>query len=587
MDGSGATIDTLARGVAAQREGRAAEAEAGFRAAYAAAPEQPMAAYLLGRLLLASHAQRPDRVEEATLLLRHALALRPDDLDTRRALAEACLAAGWLGEAIDCYRAVLARRPDDTTAALRLAGALLQQGDAPAALATAEPVLRLAPALAEAWHVTGAALRALGRHEPAQRHLQRAVQLDPSHARAWMSLGHVAADRNFPAAAEAYLREAVACAPTLAAAHASLGAALTEAGSLPQAIAACDQAIALAPADPVAHWHRATAHLLNGDFAAGWADFEWRKQHPRFAADFPPLPGPAWDGTPLAGRSLLLRAEQGLGDTIQFARFLPGLAAQNGAAQGGRVILACRPAALPALAPLLAQLPIELAASDAAPAADCHADLGSLPHLLAVRPATIPGATGYLRADPARMAHWWPEADGFARVGLVWAGNPAHRNDARRSLPPSAVAAILAAAEAAPRLRFASLQKGPRAIEATTRYGLADHSAALTDFAATAAAIARLDLVITVDSAVAHLAGAMAKPTWLLLPFAPDWRWLLNRSDTPWYTSLRLFRQTAPGDWSSVAARVAAALIAGYRDSKQDLLFVNKKKQKNFSSMGV
>jgi tetratricopeptide (TPR) repeat protein len=580
MDVCAATaIEVLADSVQAQRDGRLAQAEAGYRSAFDAAPEQPMAAYLLGRLLLATHTEGAGRAEEAALLLRHALALRPDDLDTRRALAEACLATGCAVEAIDLLRAVLARRPDDGIAGLRLAAALLEQGEPALALDAVEAVLRRAPALAEAWHLAGVALRALARPDTAQHHLQRAVQLDPADARAWMSLGHAAADRNLPAAAEAYLREAVDRAPGLAAAHASLGAVLTESGRLAEAIAACDRAIALSPDDPVAHWHRATAHLLAGDFAAGWADFEWRKRHPRFAADFPPHPAPAWDGGPLAGRTLLVRAEQGLGDTIQFARFLPGLAAQ-----GGRVILACRPVALQALAPLLAQLPIDLAAADAAPAADCHADLGSLPHLLGIRPATMPGAHGYLTADPARAARWWPDTGGLARVGLVWAGNPAHRNDANRSLPPAAVATILAAAEAAPRLRFASLQKGPRAAEAPVRYDLPDHSAALTDLAETAAAISRLDLVITIDSAVAHLAGALGAPTWLLLPVAPDWRWMLNRTDTPWYASMRLFRQTAPGDWSGVAARVAAALVSAYKEG-EDLLFVNKKKQKNFSSM--
>lgn len=559
MDGL-ATIDLLADSLAAQRAGRMAEAEAGYRSAFDAAPDEPMAAYLLGRLLLATRDQSADRADEALLLLRHALALRPDDLDTRRALAEACLLAGWPEEAADLCRAVLSRQPGDTVAGLRLAGALLQLGQPAPALDAAEAVLRAAPALAEAWYLAGVALRALGQPEAAERRLRRAVECDPGHARAWMSLGHTASDRGLPAAAEACLREAVTRAPDLAAAHASLGSVLTEAGRLAEAIAACDQALALAPDDPIAHWHRATAHLLAGDYAAGWADFEWRKRHPQFAADFPPHPSPAWDGGPLDGRSLLVRAEQGLGDAIQFARFLPALAAP-----GARVTLACRPPALHALAPLLAQLPIDFSADPTQPA-DCHVDLLSLPHLLGLRLDTIPAAEGYLAADPLRAARWWPEPGGLARVGLVWAGNPAHRNDARRSLPPSAVAAILAAAEAAPSLRFESLQKGPRAAEAPIRYDIADHSARLTDFAETAAAIAGLDLVITIDSAVAHLAGALGKETWLMLPFAPDWRWLCERRDSPWYASMRLFRQHAAGDWGSVAARVAAALIRRYRD---------------------
>ncbi|OJY70276.1 MAG: hypothetical protein BGP12_21215 [Rhodospirillales bacterium 70-18] len=610
--------DELAAALRAHRDGRLAEAEALYRRVLDRAPGEPMAPYLLGLLTLSD-----GRAAEAEMLLRYALALRPHDTDTSRALARACAATGARGEAIDLYRAVLAARPDDAAAGVNLANvlrdegalaeaeaacraalalrsdlmeghvtlgsillaagdatsavdayraavalrpdsavahtglgmALLHAGQAAEALDASGTATLCGPALAEAWFVAGTALRALGRAGEALDSLQRAVRLDAGHARAWMNLGHAAADLDRPAAAENYLNEAIARDPGLAEAHASLGAVLTEAGRLPAAVAACDRALALRPGMAVAHWHRAVAHLLAGNFAAGWADFEWRKRHLRFAAHFRPLDGTPWDGGALVGRSILLRAEQGLGDTIQFARYVPVLAAM-----GARVVLACAPA----LASLLAQLPAEIVPNAGhLPATDCWADLLSLPYLLGTRPETIPAPEGYLCPPPGRrVTRAGLARGGLLRVGLIWAGNPAHRNDTRRSLPGRAVAAILAAAEAAPGLRFTSLQHGPRGAEAAALYDLPDRSADMTDFAATAALIDGLDLVVAADTAVAHLAGAMGKPVWLLLPFAPDWRWMAGRADSPWYAGMRLFRQSAPGDWGSVAARVAAGLIA-------------------------
>jgi hypothetical protein len=247
------------------------------------------------------------------------------------------------------------------------------------------------------------------------------------------------------------------------------------------------------------------------------------------------LPGPQWDGSDPAGRTILVHAEQGFGDTIQFARYLPRI--------GSHVVLCCdRP-----LVPLLGQLhSVDVVAKDAAiPAYDCWIDQMSLPRVFGTRLETIPAAEGYLCAEA------WSSAlpDGF-KVGLAWAGNPAHSNDLRRSMPATAMQRILAV----PGVSFISLQVGARAGE------LSLPPPTLDDFAATASLIAALDLVITVDTAVAHVAGALGKPAWVLLPYAPDWRWLLGRSDSPWYNSLRLFRQRVPGDWDAVTEEVAGEL---------------------------
>jgi len=403
-------------------------------------------------------------------------------------------------------------------------------------------------------------LRALGRPDAAVVALEQAVARDPGHARAWLALGNAEADRDRLEAAIGHLRHAATLDPALPEASTSLGFALTQAGRLTEAIAACNAAIAIDPAFAPAWWNRAVARLLGGDFAGGFADAEWRKRHPRFAADFAGLRGEEWRGGRLEGKTLLVHAGQGLGDTVQFARYLPLLGAH-----GARVVLACAPP----LVPLLGRLPGVTAVShgDGLPPYDLWVDQMSLPLHLGTRPDTIPSPDGYLAADPDRVAAWRRGAGAAIRVGLVWAGNPAHPNDARRSLPPNAAAVLRPlrmAARAVPRLRFVALQVGRRHGELADAFGMPDHSAALVDFAETAALVATLDLVIAVDTATAHLAGALGKPVWLMLPHAPDWRWMTGRGDSPWYAAMRLFRQDRPGDWASVVARVAAALRGRY-----------------------
>jgi tetratricopeptide (TPR) repeat protein len=495
----------------------------------AAAPDQPLALHLLGLLRLARGQAR-----EAIALLERATALRPPDARLRRALADACAASGDLPRAAREYAESLALQCDPQVLAA-YALLLLRQGQPALALATARDAVALGPGLGEAHVALGVALRAAGRPGEAIGVLSAHVAAEPGSARGWLALGNAQSDLDDPEAAEACLRAAIHAEPALMEAHASLSTLLAETGRLDAAIASANTAVRLQPDSPAARWARAWALLLAGDFRAGFADFEWRKQHESFTTDFPPLPGVPWQGEPLAGRSLLVRAEQGLGDAIQFARFLPALARQ------GEVILACAPA----LVPLFAKLPVQVVAKSAAPACDLWVDQMSLPHILGLSADTIPLAEGYLpgAATPALC-------DGL-RVGLAWAGNPRHGNDRRRSLPP----ALLAPLTRLPGVVAVSLQAGGGAV-----VGLADFHPA--DFAETADLIATLDLVVSVDTAVAHLAGAMGRPVLLMLPHAPDWRWMTGREDTPWYAKTRLFRQSQPGDWAGVVAAVTAAVAA-------------------------
>ncbi|MCW3476014.1 tetratricopeptide repeat protein [Limobrevibacterium gyesilva] len=616
-DAAPTLVDRLVAALAAHRAGRIAEAGAGYRGVLDDDPAQPVALHLLGVLTLAT-----GRAAEAVELLRRAMVERSNNEETRLALANALAALGRHDEAIGLYRALLADRPGNHAAMVNLANALrdaghakeaiaicrqalatsprlvpahvtlgsamlaagqvvpaigayrtavtLQPDFAPAqigfalallrdnrvidALAAASRAVELQPGLAEAWFVRGAVERAMRRFEPAVASLRRAIAADPGHARAHLTLGNALLDRDDAAAAETHLRAAVALAPELPEAHASLGFLLAGAGRLDEAVAACDAAIRLRPEFAHAHWNRGCAHLLAGDFAPGWEDFEWRKRHDAFGHDFPALPGREWDGGPLEGRRLLVRAEQGLGDAIQFARYLPLLAAQ-----GAVVLLACAP---PLIA-LLQTLPgvAAVVAKDAAlPPYDLWVDQMSLPRLIGTRLDSVPAPQGYLAAAPERIAAWEPMRPHRPLVGLVWAGNPAHANDARRSMPTEALAPIVAV----PGIDWMNLQIGGRGVELAIRHRLPTPPPGLTDLAETAALVTTLDLVIAVDTAVAHLAGALGKPVWIMLPFAPDWRWMTGRSDSPWYASARLFRQDRPGDWAGVTARVATALTGRY-----------------------
>jgi Flp pilus assembly protein TadD len=455
------------------------------------------------------------------------------------------LRAGHAVQAADLLASAVAALPAPQGARINLVRALLAAGQPQRTLEAADAALATIPDVAELHFARGTALNALHQPEAARIALQRAMALDPGHAPSHLNLGNACADLDDLEAAERHIRAALARDPALVEAHASLGFVLTSRGCLDDAIAACDAAIALCPGFVQAHWNLATAALLAGDFARGFAAYEWRKRHDRFRRDFVDLPGPVWTGDDPAGRTILVHAEQGLGDTIQFARYLPLIAAR-----GGRAVLACeRP-----LLPLLQTLPgVLVVAKDATlPRYDAWIDQMSLPHVFATRPDSIPSASGYLRADPPRTAQWRARLPHGTKLGVAWAGNPAHSNDHRRSLP-QAVAARLAALGGTGTV---NLQVGPRTHEA----GLPDFSRLLTDYAETAALVANLDLVVTVDTSVAHVAGALGVPCWVLLPFAPDWRWMLGRDDTPWYASLRLFRQPRPGDWDAVIDAVAVAL---------------------------
>jgi hypothetical protein len=342
---------------------------------------------------------------------------------------------------------------------------------------------------------------------------------------------------------------AIELAPNIGDPLINLGWLYTVLGRNDDAIAACQRAIELDKNNGPAWWNLAMARLLLGEFQSGWELHEWRRKCAGF--NFPNHPQPYWAGEPLAGKTILLWFEQGLGDTIQFVRFVPMVKAL-----GAKVLLSVQPE-LRRLIEGSIRADEFLAPRQPAPGADFQCSLMSLAYVFKTDLKTIPAETPYL-APPGEVIEKWKARPapfaGRLRAGLAWAGRVGHINDAMRSMHVRQLAPL-----ASSRAAFFSLQKwkiGMGASEPDPAMQLIDWTTDFADMTDTAGLIANLDLVIAVDTAVAHLAGAMNKPTWLLLPKAPDWRWMLGREDSPWYPSMRIFRQERLGDWESVIRRV-------------------------------
>ncbi len=485
------------------------------------------------------------QTERAIAYFERALRLSPDAIELHNNLGSALQDLGRLDEAIVRYRKALALRPGAVETLDNLAGALRAQGQLDMAQACYERAIALRPHRVESHIGLGVVLRAQGRLEEAVARYERALALAPDHPETHNNLGVALVDLGRPEEAIAQYEQALALQPDRAETHNNLGIALQRQGRYAEALACYGRALALKPGYAEAHFNRSHALLLTGELDEGWQEYEWRFAVARYDRNFD---RPLWSGEPLAGQSILIHAEQGLGDTLQFVRYVPAVAER-----GGRVVLEV-PEGLVRLVRTVAGASEVLAAVDPLPAFDCHCPLLSLPRVFKTNLATIPDAVPYLNV-PAGVSAVWAERIATApglKVGVVWAGTTVGVIDLRLLQPLWAVAGI----------SWFSLQVGNGSCDISLLDGvtIADLSPWLTDFAETAAAICHLDLVITVDTSVAHLAGALGRPTWLLLPNPPDWRWLLEREDSPWYPTVRLFRQRKAGDWPGMAREVAAAL---------------------------
>ncbi len=568
---------TFQSAAADHQAGRLAEAERGYREILGELPDHADALHGMGLIALqCGHAGL------AIGYLGQATRAAPDDARAHLDLGLALRECGHYEEARGAMRVATLLDPDDFHAHAALGDSLVLLNRLGDALAAYQEALRLAPGLPAARASAGFLLKAAGRLDEAAVELRRAVALAPDHAAARVALGATLIELDQLGEAELELRTAlkltpddamalnnlglvqhtqgdVAAAitslangrrlrPDLAAIAANLAAALRDGGALDAALAEAEAALTIEPDNAEAHLVAGTVHLARGDFAHGWDGFRWRNRARGAPAQGSGLP--AWDGSPLDGRTLLVQPEQGLGDMIQFCRYVPLI-------HGGHVVVAT-PSPLLRLLRTLPGAPEVVPLQSVVPDANVACTVLDLPVLFGTTLDSIPATMPYLHAEPDAVAGWRSRLDGSGgrTIGLCWAGGARYQHDRRRSISPEALSPLADV----PGVRWVSLQKdAPR----TPDLPLADWTAELNDFADVAALIAALDLVVTVDTAVVHLAGALGRPVWLLNRYGGDWRWLLDRNDSPWYPTLCQFRQPALNDWASVIAHVRSELIAG------------------------
>jgi tetratricopeptide (TPR) repeat protein len=505
-------------GVLNQQRGKAGEAHRLIAAALKLNPRSPEA---LSSHAMALHALKRDA--EALESLDKALSIAPGHLDALGNRGILLIDLNRPAEALTAFDQVLAQAPRHLQSHINRGNALAALDRYDAAVADYDAVLAVEPKHPVALYNRGNALRGLGRNAEAVASYDRALAIVPSHVSAWYNRG---------LALQALNRHG-------------------------EALMSFEKALALEPGHADAHFGAASAHLTLGQYSAGFREYEWRWKRSG-AVERPRLRQPLWLGEyPLAGKTILLHAEQGLGDTIQFARYAPLLARAS-----ANVVLEVQPELKTLLAGIEGVIAV-IGRGEPRPSFDVHCPLASLPLALRTGLASVPADIPYLWAAEDRIAKWRQRFEAVPRplVALAWAGRATHVNDRNRSIALSDLQPLLTI----PGMQFVSVQRELRAEDAAelNRHGsLLQIGNELTDFADTAAVLALVDLLVSVDTAVAHLAGALGRPAVVLLPFQPDWRWTLDRETSPWYPAMRLCRQAAPGDWADVVRRLCEMLAS-------------------------
>ena len=571
------------RALALAELGRHDEAASGFARTVALAPAHAAAHHALGSELRAL-----GRKAQAVTSYENAVRRAPHDPAFISDLGIALDESGRIAEALACLSRAIALRPDRADSHYNRGLVLHKLKRLPEALQDFDRAIALEPGHAEAHNSRGTVLRDLRRNEEAIQSFRNALASRPGCVPALVNLGSLLALGKRHDEALQIVDRAIALEPDFAAAHAKRGYVLQEVGRHEEARQSYGKALALRPDDvptlvslgvlmmgigrydeagehldhalrinptePDANWNRSLLDLLLGNYEQGWRRYEsrWHCSTPVAGRAFRQ---PQWLGTELvAGSTILLHAEQGLGDAMQFCRYAPMVAEL-----GARVLLEM-PAPLVALARSLGGGVTVIETETASGHFDLHCPLMSLPLALGTTVSTIPAKVPYLHADSKQRMAWRSRLGDRCgpRVGLAWSGRPTHRGDLTRSLPLAALAPLLL-----PGCEFHAVQKDIREadLESAESLGIRLHGPALADFSDTAALVEELDLVVSVDTSVAHLCGALGKAVWILLPFAPDFRWMLDREDSPWYPSARLFRQPRAGDWTSVMKSVRMALL--------------------------
>jgi len=573
-------VRLLQQGAEHHRAGRWGQAEACYRRILAADARSSTAYHLLGLV-----AQETSQYQKSIPLLSKALALCPDNPQLLTSLARAHIAQddfqgarGYLQRrselapqsaeayyelglaqqrlkdragAAAAYKRALALQPDSAPFLFNLALHQLEVAAHRDAVESCRRALALEPDRLEIYTLLGNALTYSYEYAAAAEVYRHVLTRQPDCARALLGLGILLERQgDLAGALVAYQRAAQLTPSTEVTLLVQIGAAYVQMGFWDEGIECYEKVLALEPNHDEARYLLGLVHLTQGNFALGWKEIEHRKKLQDGRSFGRPLPQPQWNGEPLAGARILLHAEQGLGDTMQFVRYVPIVAAR-----GGKVILEVQSR----LHRLLASTPgaeVVIRRGDPLPECDRQCSLMSVAMVMGTDMNSIPVGAPYLHADPTEAEEWRERLAGDAlRIGIAWAGNPNQPQERRRTVPLAELANLAKLEGTA----FYSLQMGPPASELKwlgTRARIVDLQDQQKDFATTAAIVANLDLVISSDTSVVHLAGAMGKPVWVLLHSAADWRWFLDREDSPWYPTARLFRQPQAGDWPAVMARV-------------------------------
>jgi tetratricopeptide (TPR) repeat protein len=508
--------ETEAFNIASQlhRDGRVQEAEQAYRQILAGRPNHSLSSINLGTIL---HESR--RFAEAARVYRAALVLDGTPREIWSNLGNTLFELEEYDQAIEACRAALAISPNLFSAHNNLGNALKLKGDLAAAISHYRKTIELAPDFPLAYSNLGTILHTQGKLEESITLFRRAIELSPGYAEAFSNLATSFGDL----------------------------------GRNDEAMAAFDTALAIRPDYATAHWNRGLLLLRTGDLERGWPEYDWRWKVPGLVKERMEFTVPKWNGENLAGRRIMLHSEQGYGDAIQFSRYA-SLVTQR----GGRVVLNIQDELVRLFSGFRGAERV-VGWNQPRPEIDLHCPLLDLPGIFNTTLQTIPATERYLSPDPALAAIWKERVRKVPgrKIGIAWAGRPEHSNDRARSMTLANFAPLAAAPDA----RFFSLQKGIAATQAkNSPFPLIDYTDELYDFAETAALIENLDLVIAADTSVVHLAAALGKPVWVFIPFTPDFRWLLNRNDSPWYPTMRLFRQERMEDWSTPISRAAEAL---------------------------
>lgn len=527
--------------------GALAQAEGIYRQILAAKPDHPQALHQLGVLYF-----QAGQAQQAAPLLSRAVQLDPSSAMYHCNLGRVLAHLDQIDAAIASLLRAVELQPEYPEAWNNLGNALMLISQYANAIEAFERSLALRPNAVPTLLNLANAQRGNRQHEQAIATARQALALRPGDPVVLNALGHVLEDAGEHAEAISVLEQSIQLAPQLPDAHINLAAALASLSRYDESMQAARRAIAIDPNMALAHCNLALTLLLKGQFAEGWAQSEWRTHLLAGRMYRQQFPQPQWDGSELNGKSILICAEQGFGDTIQFIRYVP-LIAQRG---GKVIVVAPEP-----LYRIIKDVPGVFSIhrpDEPLPAIDVQIQMMGLPRIFWKEDGTVPPGKAYLKPEMRDVQKWKERLASHARqkkVGLVWSGSAGRRYRSMRLTDLAPLAELR-------NIAWFSLQKGAPREEISSpgqSLDVIDYTDELRDFSDTAALIENLDLVISVDTAVAHLAGALGKPTWILLPLAPDWRWLLDRSDSIWYPSVRLFRQTELGNWNVPVQAVAAA----------------------------